>query len=447
MHTRFTGLLLLILSLLLSGLPLAAQEVALLQKAEVMIVRPGEAAPAFACAEEDCERLAWLPAGARVAVISQVEGRELEGSPQWYEVLLDCPCFDYDKIALSDLPFLDPDTDNFAMLHPDFSPAGERIAAVHGSFLYVWDAQSGELLVKEMLDEFPLQHMDMSWSPDGKRILVVGATIDDQIASRNILLLLDADGQSRRSLDLQDGFAMGVAWSNDGTRFLTTGDALRIRDGQQGELLITIDALFTTAAWSPDDTRIITGGYVDQAGDMSLAGELALWESASGDLLEFRDTGCHIASIKWSPDNSRIAWGNIDESCGGLHVFEVTSGNISDSLTDDSLAFTVTWSPDGRFLMANMGYKVQLLDPDDGRVHAILAEPDNGFFPGMADWSPAGDRIAIAGFTSTPPMGNQRGRSTKSYAAWIWDLTLIPDGRTLTFIHSSLLGNAAPGDG
>ena len=66
MYTRLIGLLLLILSLLLSGLPLAAQEVALLQKAEVMIVRPGEAAPAFACAEEDCERLAWLPAGARV---------------------------------------------------------------------------------------------------------------------------------------------------------------------------------------------------------------------------------------------------------------------------------------------------------------------------------------------------------------------------------------------
>ena len=65
MYTRLTGLLLLILLLLLSGLPLAAQEVALLQKAEVMIVRPGEAAPAFACAEEDCERLAWLPAGAR----------------------------------------------------------------------------------------------------------------------------------------------------------------------------------------------------------------------------------------------------------------------------------------------------------------------------------------------------------------------------------------------
>ena len=88
MYTRLTGLLLILL-LLLSGLPLAAQE--------TMAVRPGDVAPAFVCAEEDCERLALLPAGAGVAILGEVEGREREGSSLWYEVLLDCHCFDYER--------------------------------------------------------------------------------------------------------------------------------------------------------------------------------------------------------------------------------------------------------------------------------------------------------------------------------------------------------------
>ena len=136
MYSRLTGLLLLILLLLLAGLPLAAQE--------TMAVRPGEAAPAFACAEEDCERLAWLPAGARVTLIAEVEGRTLEDNGLWYEVLLDCPCFDYERSDLTDLP----NTKVSATLHSWYlpgSPAGHLMVRAHHrrlsiADLYVWDA-------------------------------------------------------------------------------------------------------------------------------------------------------------------------------------------------------------------------------------------------------------------------------------------------------------------
>ena len=130
MYSRLTGLLLLILLLLLAGLPLAAQE--------TMAVRPGEAAPAFTCAEEDCERLAWLPAGARVAVIGQVEGRELEGSPQWYDVLLDCPCFDYESHSLNELPDIKgPEPNIWHPWQPFWAPDSARIATIVGSGLHL----------------------------------------------------------------------------------------------------------------------------------------------------------------------------------------------------------------------------------------------------------------------------------------------------------------------
>ena len=132
MYTRLTGLLLLILLLLLSGLPFAAQE--------TMAVRPDNTAPAFACAEEDCERLALLPAGAGVTVIGGVEGRELKRSPLWYEVQLDCPCFDYESRKLSGAPPADEEGVTSSW-NPYWSPDGTRIATVVTGDLYVWDVR------------------------------------------------------------------------------------------------------------------------------------------------------------------------------------------------------------------------------------------------------------------------------------------------------------------
>ena len=51
---------LLLFMVLLTGLPLAAQE--------TMVVTSDESVAAFACAGEGCERLAWLPDGAGVNV-------------------------------------------------------------------------------------------------------------------------------------------------------------------------------------------------------------------------------------------------------------------------------------------------------------------------------------------------------------------------------------------
>ena len=245
-----------LLLLLAAGLPLAAQEVALLQKAEVMIVRPGNAAPAFACAEEDCERLALLPAGARVWIIGQVEGRELDGSPQWYEVLLDCPCFDYQSRNLTAVPSLYLDSQSGHLWHPYLSPDGSRIATVDVVDFYIWDAKSGELLVREVLDDFNLYHL--AWSPDGAHIVAGGHTHDTP--ERN-LLVLDADGQSLAPLEGQVGEVWGMAWSPDGTRIVSVGNELRIWDAQQGTSLVTVESSAPSVDWSPDGTRIVTGGY------------------------------------------------------------------------------------------------------------------------------------------------------------------------------------------
>ncbi len=444
--------------LLLSGLPLAAQEVALLQKAEVMIVRPGEAAPAFACAEEDCERLAWLPAGASVVLIGQLEGRELEDSAQWVEVLLDCPCFDYERRTLADLPDTkDPDLDRWYSWHPYWSPDSSRIATVVGSVLHVWDTKSGERLVKEPLDIFHAYHM--AWSPDGTRIVAAGGyrfDEEDQIhyePKRN-LLLVSADGRNPLPLPGQDKGVWHVAWSHDGTRIATAGQELRIQDAQQGISLLSIDSSTSVVDWSPDDTSIVAISH-----DIGLQ----VWDATSGELLSSLGGGDvnHIADVAWSPDGARIAFTSYEVTeresdsnlvtGSALRLWDGVGQHHPETLLEDpDWVFDISWSPDSRFLVTQIRGAVSILDVDDGRVRARLTaavnpytrdQDGNSYLMGLVDWSPDGKHIAATGQVFV------QEKFELHSAALVWDLTLIPEGQTRAFIHSSQLIPDAAADG
>ena len=454
MSTRFTGLLLLILLLLLSGLPLVAQEVALLQKAEVMIVRPGEAAPAFACVGEDCERLALLPAGAGVWVIGQVEGRELEGSPQWYDVLLDCPCFDYERSGLTDLPNTkDPELQRWYSWHPYWSPDGTRIATVAGSALYVWDATSGERLVKEPLDIFHSYHM--AWSPDGARIIAGGGVYFDEAYEHHYepernLLVVSADGRDPAPLPGQDGGVWDVAWSHDGKRIAAVGTELRIWDAHLETSLLTIDASAQVVDWSPDDTRIITSSYEEG---------LQVWDAASGALLNSLGGDADdisLGGVQFSPHGARIAYTfNLAHTIndvrtdnnppyGSLRIRDVVGqDHPSPLVVAEDWVLGISWSPDGRFIVYSADGAISIVDTDDGRTPArLFTKPDlhtGAFLLDSLAWSPDGNRIVASGieFSSMTPEG----------AALVWDLTYVPDGRPRAFIHSSNLIPDAAADG
>ncbi len=165
MRPTQVSLLLLFLLFILSATPLAAQE--------TLVVTADESAPAFACAKEDCARLAWLPPGAGVTIIAEVEGQEIKGSALWYEVSLDCPCFDFERHSLEDLPDTkDPEKNIWHLWQPYLSPDGTRIATVTRDGLHVWDAASGKRLLHEPLDLF--QPSSMAWAPDGSRIVAGG---------------------------------------------------------------------------------------------------------------------------------------------------------------------------------------------------------------------------------------------------------------------------------
>ena len=437
--------LLLLLLLLLTGLLLAAQP--------MFGYVESWATPAYACAQADCERLAWLPAGAGVRVIGPVVGGELNSSARWYEVLLECPCFDHERRELKDAPDTkEPEQSGWTVWHdwyPYWSPDSKRIAAVYANELYIWNPFSGERLIQKKLAPHDLNNM--AWSPDGTQLVVAGH--NPKAPERN-LLLMDAGGQLRTPLRGPVTIVWGVAWSPDGTRIASVGDALHIWDVKRGSVLLTIDIFSLVVAWSPDDRRLALIEYdLDDDTD-----SLHLRDALNGALLASLDGNANrqFGDVAWASDGAHIAYTTFNvverENDGVLitdsalniwdgdnrhppvSLFE-TAGRISD----------IDWSPDGRFLVAAVRNGLLVLDASNGRTVASLIPTweDNMFsahdWEGdtfnvhNVDWSPNGIRIAASGIAF-----DDDSIETRSVTL-VWDLTLIPEGPTRAFIHSSLL--------
>ena len=461
----------LLLLLLVSGPPLAAQE--------TMVITAEGSAPAFACVEADCERLAWLPAGAEVTVIAEVEGREPGGGAGWYAVLLDCPCFDYEHRFLENAPAVPVSGEGiWSLWQPRWSFGGSRIAAAVDTELYVWDAASGNLLTQESHAPFTL--LPPAWSPNGLHMVVTGI---DQ-GERKSLLLLDAVGQVPQTLDEYSGWIAGAAWSPDGSRIATVGDELRLWDVQQQRPLFAIEASTIAMHWSPDGERVVTVNHQGEAAQLRDASSGALLFSLG------EESGGQFPLVDWSPDGARIV--TIDVLAGSIHVWDASDGRLLSTLeeSDSGFIFDAEWtpdgehlvyalngdrsgklrrwsgreqdpprtlvdsdqgildfslSPDGQFLAAGIEGEVRILDAADGRLLATLWQPDidaRSWFSGRVAWSPDGLRVAAADtrYGRASPVG------MRNSVASVWDLTPIPAGPTRAFIHSGQLGGDVSAD-
>lgn len=448
-------LLLPMLLWLLTALPLAAQRTTGYVE--------GPATPAFACVEEDCERLALLPAGAGVSVIGQVEGRKINNSTRWYEVLLHCPCFDFKRRTLHSVPdtrIEGPDALQWNQMQPIWSPDSKRIATVVAAGLFVWDAKSGERLVHEPVG---LSHLTrtLAWSPDGTRIVASSSgplSYEDQAQGdpRHNLLILDNSGNTLLPLTGHSGAVFQLDWSPDSTRIAAAGEDLHIWDARQGKLLLDIGAPASDAAWSPD------GQYIASA-ELNAEQEpfvLSLRDAVTGRLLASSGSvkNLHMFKVTWAPDGTRIISLALHTPRQNDRRFRITGSSLltwdgsernpPETFFETDDAFTdMDWSPDGRFLVFPLRggvsilqlYRVYGSDETFSRtVASLLPEknlPKRGFGTGdeyfieRVAWSPDGQRIVATGISMGKTLDETR------MSALVWDLTLTSTEPTRAFIH------------
>ena len=264
----------------------------------------------------------------------------------------------------------------------NFSPSGEQLA--HATYDYrmkkgeliIWNVESWKVSVK-----LPLSGIgDLTWSPDGSKLLVSGAPYRD-----SVVRVLDAkNGQELLKLPGHQG-KVGVSWINSALIVTsayviqqqprchgiqvwdsTTGDRVRfIKPSAEAQIGVN-----SKIAINSKGTLIAAGDWDSEA----RVGRIALWDLNSGELLHtFRGHDKAVDSLAFHPTESRLATGGGSE----VKLWELKIGRELLTLGRDSKVGQVIWSPDGKQLLAtDSGGTVTVWDASKGYARAAPLPTD-----------------------------------------------------------------------
>ncbi len=200
--------------------------------------------------------------------------------------------------------------------------------------LYLWDADSGELLHK--LEGHTDSVVSLAFSPD-KQTLISGG-YDGLVCVWDI-----HTGDKLAELSEHAEWIAGVAYAPDGQSF-ASGSAdgtLRLWDAQTRSEKTVIEGSLQSIAFSPDSKWIVTGGN---------DGLVSIWDVNSGKLS--RDLEGHsgpVLSVAFSPDGMGVVTGSVD---GTVRVWNAKTGELIRTLPSqsDAVVNAVQYSPDGTFI-------------------------------------------------------------------------------------------------
>jgi len=248
-----------------------------------------------------------------------------------------------------------------------WSPDGKRLAITTQQKIYVFDAQTSQLLttLSAPSGEAPSgvstskgspTFMSISWSPDNRWL---AASYDG--ISKNVVYIWDA--KTNVLAKTLTGFQYGteeISWSPDG-KFLATSfhnpnafgmiSALKFWDTAAWKVVKQYNNL-VDFSWSPDGKQLV---LVDS--EPSLSTHARIVNVLSGQTVrQFSQTG-HIKAVSWSPDGSRIAVeygelpgkGNVIiwDAARGQQILRFAPSFINQKQPGVSL---LSWSPDSKYI-------------------------------------------------------------------------------------------------
>lgn len=305
---------------------------------------------------------------------------------------------------------------NYSGLSTAFSPNGARIVTT-GNDVRSWDATTGNPVLQSLPSPTNIDSIELS--PDGKWIAARSPSVGD-----NKAYVWDAEsGQLLLTLAGHTGEVSSAVFSPDSKRIVTSSSdqTARVWDVERGQPLLIL-AGFTTTVWSaifsPDGKRIATTTYGNQ--------QAQLWDAARGQRLltlaghtdevwstVFSDDGAHLLTL--SLDNTVCVW---DTTTGQLlHTLAGHTDTVRAARFSPDGARIFTWSNDGTARMW------------DGATGQQLYQ-----FPAqLAAFSRDGTRI-ITAIDGNPNVDvwdaatGQRQLTLEGHTAPITSLAFSPDG-------------------
>lgn len=245
-----------------------------------------------------------------------------------------------------------------------------------------------------------------------------------------------------------------------------------VRTDGTGAKRLTQGIATTDPTWSPDGeqiafTRHETGGEFSQ----STQDDLFVMDADASDQRQVTQDVAGQSSFKptWSPDGKQIAFLRSDAvfvtspmRYGDLFIVNL-DGSEATRLTRGKLVSGPAWSPDGQLIAMAMGTRgrgVPTVANTDIYAVDVTGRPPKqltdtpSVYESAPAWSPDGSQIAFArwGFQTAfdgkgaiyvmkPDGSGQRHvLSPRHFASGPYSLSWSPDGRSLAFETSSMLG-------
>jgi WD40 repeat protein len=202
-----------------------------------------------------------------------------------------------------------------------WSPNGNLLATSdHDRSLVVFDVRTDRIISRQK--DFPMSPSDISWSPNGSRLVATG---DLGYGFRR--WRIDTDESVRLYDPRVAAFASQLAWSRDGERIASAhADGVvcfwtAATNHCDGFIKAHFDQAFSLA-WSPDGTQLATGG-----------GIIRIWDTATGNLVT--SFGLHdgfvYPELKWLANGTLVSLetGFVDRQPTMVRFWDIDTGKIT----------------------------------------------------------------------------------------------------------------------